>query len=144
MPGNVPNRFLMWGRWNVPFKNIKVLPIVEYRNGFPYTVFDAQQNYVGVPNAHLFPNFFSADARVMRDFKVKKYTLRLSLSGFNITNHFNALAVHDNIDDPLRRLFRQLPAPLPSRFRRPLLTNMLAGGADFRSALAMSLPTVQS
>ncbi len=100
LPGNVPNRFLMWGRWNVPFKNIKVLPIVEYRNGFPYTVFDAQQNYVGVPNAHLFPNFFSADARVMRDFKVKKYTLRLSLSGFNITNHFNALAVHDNIDDP--------------------------------------------
>jgi hypothetical protein len=100
LPGNVPNRFLMWGRWNVPFKNIKLLPIVEYRNGFPYTAFDAQQNYVGVPNFHLFPNFFSADARVMRDFKVRKYTLRLSISGFNMTNHFNALAVHDNIADP--------------------------------------------
>jgi hypothetical protein len=100
LPGNVPNRFLMWGRWNVPFKNIKVMPIVEYRNGFPYTIFDAQQNYVGVPNSSRFPNFFSADARVMRDFKVGKYTLRLSLSGFNMTNHFNALAVHDNIADP--------------------------------------------
>ena len=100
LPGNVPNRFLMWGRWDVPFKNIKLMPIVEYRNGFPYTIFDAQQNYVGTPNATRFPNFFSADARVMRDFKVKKYTLRLSLSGFNMTNHFNALAVHDNVADP--------------------------------------------
>jgi hypothetical protein len=41
----------------------------------------------------------------MRDFKVRKYTLRLSLSEFNITNHFNALAVHDNIADPQFGIF---------------------------------------
>jgi hypothetical protein len=74
----------------------------------PYTVFDVFQNYIGAPNsdATRFPNFFSADLRVMRDFKVsKKYTLRLSLTGFNLTNHFNALAVHENIADPLYSVF---------------------------------------
>ena len=44
----------------------------------------------------------SADARVSRDFKVNpKYTVRLSLSGFNLTNHFNPEAVHNNTGDPL-------------------------------------------
>lgn len=87
---------------------LELLPTLEYRNGFPYTVFDAFQNYVGTPNsdASRFPDFFSADLRVMRDFKVsKKYTLRLSLTGFNLTNHFNALAVHGNIADPLYGVF---------------------------------------
>jgi hypothetical protein len=66
------------------------------------------QNYVGVPNsdATRYPDFFSADGRLMRDFLVrKKYTLRLSLTGFNLTNHFNALAVYNNIADPQYGLF---------------------------------------
>jgi hypothetical protein len=84
------------------FWGVSVLPIIEYRNGFPYAVFDAPQNYVGVPygDRTRFPEFFSADARFSKDFKVNsKYSLRLSLTGFNLTNHFNALAVHDNIAD---------------------------------------------
>ena len=53
-----------------------------------------------------FPNFFSADTRLMRDFKVNpKYTLRLSVTGFNLTNHFNALAIHDNVNDPQAGVF---------------------------------------
>jgi len=80
-----------------------LLPIVEYRNGFPYAQFDALQDYVGIPNRSdtRFPHFFSADARLLKDFKVSpKYTLRLSVTGFNLTNHFNALAVHANVADP--------------------------------------------
>jgi hypothetical protein len=100
---DLPNRFLMWGRLKAPFQGIQILPIVEYRNGFPYARFDALQDYVGIPNssATRFPNFFSADARVLKDFKVSpKYTLRASITGFNLTNHFNALAVHANVTDP--------------------------------------------
>jgi hypothetical protein len=42
----------------------------------------------------------------MRDFKMSsKYSVRLSLTGFNITNHFNALAIHDNIADPQYGVF---------------------------------------
>jgi hypothetical protein len=102
LPGDVPNRFLTWGRVNVPFWSLKLLPIVEWRTGFPYVVYDQLQNYVGAPNrdSTRLPGLFSADARLMRDFKVSpKYTLRLSVTGSNLTNHFNALAIHNNIAD---------------------------------------------
>jgi len=108
LPGDLPNRFLMWGHIKIPYQKFELFPTIEYRNGFPYAAFDVLQNYVGVPNsdATRFPNFFSADARLMRDFKVtKKYTVRLSLSAFNLTNHFNPLAVHDNIADPQYGVF---------------------------------------
>jgi hypothetical protein len=107
LPADLPNRFLLWGRMKAPW-GFTVLPTVEYRNGFPYSRFDATQNYVGTPNsdATRFPNFFSADARIMRDFKMSaKYTVRLSLTTFNITNHFNALAVHANSGDPQYGVF---------------------------------------
>jgi hypothetical protein len=103
LPADLPNRFLAWGHVKVPFWRLEMNPIVEYRNGFPYARFDAMQNYVGVPNSDStrFPNFFSADARVMRDFKVSsKYSVRLSVTGYNLTNHFNALAIHANTADP--------------------------------------------
>ena len=45
------------------------------------------------------------DSRVSKDIRVKKYTVRLSLSGFNLTNHFNPEAVHYNLADPAYGLF---------------------------------------
>jgi hypothetical protein len=110
LPSDVPNRFLMWGRVNLHVWGLQALPIVEYRNGLPYARLDALQNYVGVPYADStrFPNFLSADTRFTKDVKLKstsKYTLRISLSVFNVTNHFNALAVHDNVADPLCGVF---------------------------------------
>ncbi len=106
LPGDLPNRFLMWGHIKVPFQRFELNPTIEYRNGFPYTSFDVLQNYVGVPDSQRFPNFFSVDARLMRDFKVSaKHTIRLSVTGYNLTDHFNALGVHDNIADPLYGVF---------------------------------------
>ena len=108
LPGDLPNRFLVWGRVNAHFWGLSVLPIVEYRNGFPFAAYDVSQNYVGVPytDQTRVPGFFSADSLVMKDFKVSaKYSLRLSVTGFNLTNHFNALAVHNNIADPQYGIF---------------------------------------
>jgi len=100
LPGDLPNRFLAWGEMKLPWK-MGVAPIVEYRNGFPYSVIDVAQNYVGTPNKPRFPNFYSMDTRVWKDFKVNsKYTLRFAVSGFNLTNHFNPATVHSNIADP--------------------------------------------
>ena len=102
LPGDTPNRFLSWGFLSLPWR-MSIAPMAEYRVGFPYSVLDAAQDYVGVPNSDKtrFPNFFSLDARVSKDFKVNpKYMLRLSVRGLNLTNHFNALGVHSNIADP--------------------------------------------
>jgi hypothetical protein len=106
LPADLPNRFLAWGRFNFPSYKLQVLPIVEYRDGFPYARLDQFQSYVGVPNSTRYPNFFSLDARFIRDFKVSpKYTVRLSLTALNITDHFNALDIHANSDDPQYGVF---------------------------------------
>jgi len=106
-PEDLPNRFLAWGVFSLPWK-LKVYPIVEYRTGSPYAVVDAARNYVGVPysDRYRYPNFFSADARISKDIPFRhKYTLRFSVSGFNLTNHFNPLDVHGNLSDPLNGVF---------------------------------------
>jgi len=105
LSGDLPNRFLAWGLVRLPWK-MRIAPMVEWRNGFPYASVDADQNYVGTPNQTRFRNFFSLDSRVSKDFKVSdKYMLRLSVSGFNVTNHFNPLQVHSNIADPAYGVF---------------------------------------
>jgi hypothetical protein len=100
--GDIPNRVLTWGSVALPWK-IKVYPKIELRSGFPYQSVDVYQNYIqnmktGSPR---FPTYFAADARVAKDIKLNsKYTLRPSISITNITNHFNALQIHNNTADP--------------------------------------------
>lgn len=106
LPGDLPNRFLMWGHVRLPVQSFQLYPMVEYRDGFPYTHLDQWQNYAAVPNSSRFPNFFSLDSRLSRDFRVSKnHVIRLSVTGYNLTNHFNALAVHANIADPKYNIF---------------------------------------
>ena len=105
LSADLPNRFLTWGLIKLPGR-VRIAPMLEWRNGFPYAVTDAAQNYVGLPNTTRFPHFFSLDSRVSKDFKVSdKYALRLSVSGFNLTNHFNPYSVHANLDDPQYGVF---------------------------------------
>jgi hypothetical protein len=100
LAGDLPNRFLAWGQMNFP-GGFQILPMLEYHTGLPYASYDMLGNYVGVPNLTRFPNYLNADARIVRDIKLNpKYTVRMSVSGFNLTNHFNALNLHSNIADP--------------------------------------------
>jgi len=105
LPTNLPNRFLSWGLLQLP-DGFGLAPVFEYRNGFPYSELDAVQQYSGVPYSKAYPNFLSLDARLWKDFKVNpKYSLRLSLNSFNLTNHFNPEAIHANTGDPANGLF---------------------------------------
>ena len=50
--------------------------------------------------------FFSFDSRISRDFQIHpKYAVRFTVSGFNLTNHFNPLDVRRNTADPQRGTF---------------------------------------
>ncbi len=105
LPGNLPNRFLAWGQVPLPL-GFRVSPIVELRDGFPYATYDAMQDYADTPYAHHYPRFFSLDSRFSKDIKVSpKYTVRLSVSSYNLSNHFNPEALHDNTSDPAYGLF---------------------------------------
>jgi len=105
LSGDLPNRFLAWGLVRLPWK-MRIAPMIEWRNGFPYASLNALQDYVGIPNQKRFPNFLSLDSRVSKDIKLSdKYSLRFSVSGFNVSNHFNPIQVHPNIDDPAYGVF---------------------------------------
>jgi len=101
-PFDVPNRFLAWGTISLP-RRITIAPIFEVRSGFPYSVRDAEQNFVGTRNSSQtrFPPFLALDVEFAKEFKVtKKYAVRLSLNGFNLTDHFNPRDVRANVADP--------------------------------------------
>jgi hypothetical protein len=110
---NIPHRILMWGvipltaRW-------RISPTVEYRTGFPYSAYDASQDYAGEPNARRFPAFFSFDFRVARDIAYRGHLFRVSLSFYNLTNHWNPDTVRHNTADPL---FGQFLGQRSRRFR---------------------------
>ena len=102
LPTDVPNRVLAWGSISLP-KKFTLSPIFEWRSGFPYSILNNEQNYVGLRNAngHRFPHFLSLDMEISKDFQVTpKYGIRLSLKVFNLTNHFNPRNVRNNLNDP--------------------------------------------
>ena len=102
LPFDVPNRFIAWGTVALPHR-ITIAPILEARSGFPFSVRDAEQKFVGVRNSDRtrFPGFFALDVEIAKEFQVtKKYGVRLSLRAFNLTNHFNPRDVRANIADP--------------------------------------------
>jgi hypothetical protein len=102
LPYDVPNRFIAWGTLALPHR-VTIAPIIEARSGFPFSVRDAEQNFVGVRNSNQtrFPSFFALDVELAKEFQVtKKYGVRLSLRGFNLTDHFNPRDVRANIADP--------------------------------------------
>jgi hypothetical protein len=104
LPGDLPNRFVAWGLMQLSH-GWRIAPVAEYRSGFPYSALDGAQNYVGAANSLRYPGFVALDSRLSKDIRVKQYTVRLSLSGYNLTNHFNPEAVHYNIADPAYGLF---------------------------------------
>src|ERR1051326_2449556 len=102
LPYDVPNRVIAWGTINLP-RRISVSPIFEARSGFPHSVRDAAQNFVGLRNSDRtrFPAFVALDAELAKEFQVtKKYGVRLSVRGFKLTNHFNPREVHSDTADP--------------------------------------------
>jgi hypothetical protein len=107
LPFDVPHRLIAWGTVALPHR-ISIAPIIEARSGFPFSVRDAEQNFVGVRNSSLmrFPAFFAIDTEIAKEFQVtKKYGLRLSLQIFNVTDHFNPRNVRANTADPAFRQF---------------------------------------
>lgn len=100
LSADLPHRLLAWGVFRLT-KTIQAAPVIEYRSGFPYSELTASQQYYGIPNSHRYPHFLSIDSRISKDIKINaKYSVRVSLASFNLTNHFNPEAVHPNVADP--------------------------------------------
>ncbi len=125
---DTPNRFFARGRFEAPL-GLTFAPIIEWRNGFPYSLRDQQQNFVGIRNADnvRFPNFFSLDLAVTKTFQIPEWlkpnlfgkkpdikSAQFTVTIFNVTNHFNPRNTFANTGAPqfgtffanYRRFFR--------------------------------------
>ena len=105
LPSNIPDRFVTWGRFNLPWK-IVASPVLDIHTGFPYSALDERQNYVGPPASLRFPVFASLDLEMYKEFRirfipwVRNHTLRGILRVYNVTNHQNPRDVYDNVTSP--------------------------------------------
>ncbi len=94
---DVPHRFLLWGTWRLPY-DIEIGPGLEWRSGFPYTIFDERYRPIGERNrGGRFPSFLAFDLRVTRGLTLKGRRVRVGLSVFNLGSHFNPRDVISNL-----------------------------------------------
>ena len=112
-PFDVPNRLLFWGDFGLP-RDIVLTPVLDWRNGFPYSLLDENQNFVGPRGGGgRFPQFLTLDVQVTKGvaipFRGKKYRGRLGLTIFNITNHWNPRDVQNNLASEQFGMFYNSP-----------------------------------
>ncbi len=105
LPSDIPNRLITWGRVQTHVWGIEASPMIDWHSGFPYSFVDEYQNYVGTPDSARFPEFFSLDLKLGKEFTlplpwVKKHRLRGALTVFNLTNHLNPRDVYNNVTSP--------------------------------------------
>jgi len=104
-PVDVPNRLLVSGV--LPFRKIWTASVmVEVRNGFPYSVVDESQQFVGLPNTGgRFPVFSSLDARILRTMTIRGRRFRFGLRTNHLLNTFSPRDVQNNTGSPAFRTF---------------------------------------
>ena len=99
LPWDTPNRFISWG-WFPLIRKFDLAYSLEWRDGFPFSVVDQEQQLVGSPNSRRLPAHFSLNVHTERKFQMMglKWALR---AGFNnVTGRDNPTGVNNNIDSP--------------------------------------------
>ena len=101
---DTPNRFLSWGY--VPLFKLPIIHqteiaySLETRTGFPFNVTNDQQQLVGAPGSHRFPEYFSLNLQLEKRFHLFGYLWALRGGFDNITDHSNPYVVNSDIASP--------------------------------------------
>jgi Carboxypeptidase regulatory-like domain len=107
LPSDIPERVIAWGIFAMPWK-MTFSPLMDVHTGYPYSAVDVAQQYVGVPNSVRYPDYFSLDVKLYREFRVpflgnrggKAHHIRLGVYSLNLTNHGNFNSVYNNVTAP--------------------------------------------
>lgn len=97
LPWDTPNRFNSWGWLPLPWKSTLAYWL-DWRDGYPFSLVNQDQQLVGSPGSHRFPTYFSLNLHLERRFRVLGFEWALRGGFDNITNHQNAFAVDNNVD----------------------------------------------
>jgi len=97
---DAPNRVVIRGSYLLPWK-IQFDPLIDIRDGFPYSAIAEDQSYVGQRNgAGRFPWFKSFDFSASRPVKIWKYRATVGVRLFDALGLFNPRDVQQNIASP--------------------------------------------
>ena len=100
---DAPNRFLVWGDIEGPWK-LTIMPVWDIHTGFPWSVQNEYRNYIGPRNTERFPKFSSLDLQVTRPFTVhmgeRHLKMRAGMAVFNVLNHDNPRDVQTIVSSP--------------------------------------------
>jgi hypothetical protein len=101
-PWDTPNRFLSWGY--LPFFNLPIIHQLEIaysleaRTGFPFSLFNNQQELISAPGAQRFPSYVSLNLQPEKRFHLFGYYLAVRGGFDNITGRCNPYVVNSTID----------------------------------------------
>ena len=88
------------GSYLLPWK-IQFDPLLDVRNGFPYSAMAEDQSYVGQRNgAGRYPMFASFDFSASRPVKIWKYRATFGVRMFDALGKFNPRDVQQNVASP--------------------------------------------
>jgi hypothetical protein len=95
---DVPNRLIALavfyaGKW-------RVAPLIEARNGFPYSIVNQDQDFVGQRNSARFPFFYSLDLGISRPIVIRHRNARIGLKANHLLNNWAPRDVQANIASP--------------------------------------------
>jgi hypothetical protein len=99
MGSSVPHRVRGWATVGLPH-SVVVSPAMEWRTGFPYTLYDSARQYIEPINGQRFPNYFSLDVTAFKTVSVRARQLDLGLQFFDLTRHFNPRDVYSVVGTP--------------------------------------------
>jgi hypothetical protein len=99
LPWDGPNRVLSWGL--LPLKKGYDLSYsLDWRDGFPFSLFNQDQQLVGSPGSRRFPVFFSLNMGLERRFHILGFEWAVRGELDDITDRPNPTAVNSNVDSP--------------------------------------------
>jgi hypothetical protein len=99
LPWDTPNRFISWG-WFPLVRKFDLAYSLEWRDGFPFSVVNRDQQLVGPPNSRRLPAIFSLNLHVERRFQMMGLRWALRAGFNNVTGRDNPTGVNNNIDSP--------------------------------------------
>ena len=99
LPWDTTNRFISWGLLPLA-RSFDLAYSLEWRDGFPFSVVNQNQQVVGPPNSLRLPATFSLNMHVERKFEMIGLRLALRAGFNNVTGHDNPTGVNSNIDSP--------------------------------------------
>lgn len=99
LPWDSPNRFISWGILPV-WRKIDLAYSLDWRDGYPFSQINENQQIVGPPDSRRYPTYFSLSLALERQFPILGYLWALRAGMDDVTDRKNPNAVNNNVDSP--------------------------------------------